>query len=138
MPLAVPVIVSVAFVGGLLPPPQPLKPDDAANIANPISAPTQMMRLLAKSLRATSNGTNRQSSTSAPNATGKPGMPGKRTNGMPAALEVFDTLTRKAEPLVPLSASVAGDTEQVADIGAPVQVRATEPLNPLFGVTCRL
>ena len=52
--------------------------------------------------------------------------------------EVFDTLTTKAEPLVPLTATVAGDTEQVADLGAPAQVRATVPLNSLLGVTCRL
>ena|SRR5215472_14424557 len=132
-PLDVPVIVSVAFVGGAAPPPQPLKANDATKTAKPTSAATRTMRL-----RATRNGASRQSSTSAPNATGKPGMPGTRTNGMPNALEVFDTLTTKAELLVPLTATVAGDTEQVADIGAPAQVRATVPLNPLFGATCRL
>ena len=62
-------------------------------------------------------------------------MAGSRTNGMPNALEVFDTLTTKAEPLVPLSATVAGETEQVADMGAPAQARATVPLNPSLGVT---
>jgi hypothetical protein len=42
-----------------------------------------------------------------------------------------------AEPIDPLRVTDAGDTEQAEDIGAPVQVRATVPLNPLFGVTCK-
>jgi len=54
------------------------------------------------------------------------------------ALEVFERLTTKADPVAPFTATDAGDTEQVADIGAPAQVSATVPLNPLLGVTCRL
>ena len=50
---------------------------------------------------------------------------------------MFDTVTMNAEPVDPLTVTDAGDTEQVEDIGAPMQVRATVPLNPLFGVTCK-
>jgi len=52
-------------------------------------------------------------------------------------LEVLERLTTKAEA-VPLTEMGAGDTEQVADIGAPPQVRATVPLKPFLGVTCKL
>jgi len=57
---------------------------------------------------------------------------------MTCTFEVFARLTTKAEAVAPLTATDAGDTEQVADIGAPAQVRATVPLNPLLGVICRL
>src|SRR5215469_16372035 len=137
-PLDVPVIVSVAFVGGAAPPPQPLKANDATNTARPTSAATRMIRLLAKSLRANSNEAARQSSASALKEARKPGITGTRTNGMLKALEVLDTLTTKPAPLVPLTVRLAGDTEQVADLGAPAQVRATVPLKPLLGAICRL
>jgi hypothetical protein len=71
-------------------------------------------------------------------AAGNLGMPGTLSNGVSITLEVFDTLTTKAAPVDPLTAADAGDTEHVEDIGAPVQVSATVPLNPLFGVTCKL
>jgi hypothetical protein len=41
------------------------------------------------------------------------------------------------EPVEPLRATDCGETEHVDGIGAPVQVRAMVPLNPLFGVTCK-
>jgi hypothetical protein len=60
-------------------------------------------------------------------------MSGTFPNGRIITREVFDKLTTKAVPVDPLTATDAGDTEHVEDIGAPVQVSAAVPLNPLFG-----
>jgi hypothetical protein len=38
----------------------------------------------------------------------------------------------------PFGVTEAGEAEHVASEGAPVQLSATVPLNPLIGVTCRL
>ena len=61
-----------------------------------------------------------------------------RTYGITQALEVFERLTTKVEPVAPFTVTDAGDTEQLADVGAPPQARATVPLKPLLGVTCKL
>jgi hypothetical protein len=95
--------------------------------------------LLAKPLRRTSHQASSQNSSAiALNTAGNLGMSGTFPNGRIITREVFDKLTTKAVPVDPLTETDAGDTEHVEDVGAPVQVSATVPLNPLFGVTCRL
>jgi hypothetical protein len=94
--------------------------------------------LLAKLLCRTSH----QASSTSSNATTlntarNLGMPGAFPNGRIITLDVFERLTTKAAPFDPLTATDAGDTEHVEDVGPPVQVSATVPLNPLLGVTWR-
>jgi hypothetical protein len=137
-PPDVPVIVSVAFVGGATPPPHPLTSNDVAiNIAKPAVATTRAGRLCDRLIRGIRVDASRKSGANAAIATGNLVAFNPKTNGISAALEVFDTVTMNAEPVDPLTVTDAGDTEHVEDIGAPVQVRATVPLNPLFGVTCK-
>lgn len=50
---------------------------------------------------------------------------------------VVVTLTVKGVG-VPLTARLEGVGVQIARFGAPLQVRVTEPVKPLEGVTCRL
>lgn len=133
-------MVSVAFVGGAEPPPHPLASNQvAAQTTKARGAATWTRRLLAKPLRRTSQqASSERSSAIALNTAGILGVPGTFPNGRIITLEVFDTLTTKAAPVDPLTATDAGDSEHVEDIGAPVQVSVTVPLNPSFGVTCRL
>ena len=79
----------------------------------------------------------RKSGANAAIATVTLGALGPKPKGISTALEVFDTVTINAEPVDPLTVTDAGDTEHVEEAGAPVQARATVPLNPLFGVTCK-
>jgi hypothetical protein len=48
------------------------------------------------------------------------------------------TVTVKAELDVPLTVTELGATAQVASAGAPLQLKATVPLKPLAGETCKL
>jgi len=138
-PPDVPIIVSVAFVGGAAPPPpHPLTSNHVAmNIAKPTVATTRTGRLCDRLIRRINFDASSKSGASAATATGNLGALGPLTNGISTALEVFDTVTMNADPVDPLTVTAAGDTEHVEDIGAPVQARATVPLNPLFGVTCK-
>jgi hypothetical protein len=51
---------------------------------------------------------------------------------------VVPRVTVKVEGAFPVGMTDVGTTAQVASDGAPAQVRATERLNPLIGVTWRL
>lgn len=138
-PLDVPVIVSVAFVGGAEPPPHPPTSTHVATQAHISAAGTAMRIARLFAAFVCSNKINiSPASASVPNANGDRCIPGTSPNGMTMTLEVFDTLTTNAAPLAPLTPTEEGDTEQVDDIGCPVQLRATVPVNPLFGVICRL
>lgn len=50
---------------------------------------------------------------------------------------VVVTLTVAVAAVIPLSAVEEGEIEQFANVGAPVQLSETVPLNPV-GVSCRL
>jgi len=68
-------------------------------------------------------------------------VPGKSGNtGEGAELDgaTVVTFTWKDVDEDPFNVTVPGTDEQVANDGAPVQVRATVPANPLRGETCKL
>jgi len=51
---------------------------------------------------------------------------------------VVATVAVNDAPVLPLTVTELGDTEQVAPVGAPLQLKLTEPLKPLTGESFRL
>jgi hypothetical protein len=65
------------------------------------------------------------------------GAPGGTLHGTIIDGAAVLTATVKGEAADPLEVIELDEREQIASDGAPVQVNATVPLNPLIGVTCR-
>lgn len=137
-PFDVPVIVSVAFDGGAEAPPHaPTSMQVARHTTSPTGTARRSSCLFPLPLLSDSASAKIKVSASTPNATGKLRIPGARP-GRIITLEVFDSVTTKVMALEPLTVTEAGETEHIADVGAPVQLRDMVPANPLLGVTCRL
>lgn len=144
-PLEVPVMVTVAFVGGrtvglVLPAPQPLAYRKLKSNTARTGGIRRFRRRPCANIRSTRIKTipNVSRSGEIKRAASHGGWLSGSTCGSVIALEVLLIVTVNAYEDDPLGGTNGGDTTQVDGAGAPLQVSTTLPLNPLTGVTCRL
>jgi len=138
----VPVSVIVAVVGGRTVVPGPPQPQKCRKLKSSTVRPamsTCRRRPSATTSPASINVIPNPSKSADTNRkVGHHGVLGGSIGGRVITLEVLLTVTVNADEDDPLDGTKAGDTAQIDGGGAPLQVSATLPLNPLAGDTCKL